>query len=467
MDRRRPRLTPARALLVAAALGATAAPAAEAAPIYVLTGRGFGHGIGMSQYGAEGMAQAGFGLGSILGRYYPGTTLDAAPPARIRVLLGAPRVLTATLPSGGAVLVDTGVSIPAEGVVTAQTTDGGVTVRDTQGAVLAVAPSVRLMGPAPLLAGPPPTQPTSQARTTSALLDDDLYRGDLVLRAAGPAVQVVNDVPLDDYVRGVVPRESPSYWRPAALQAQAVAARTYALAARRSTGDFDVYPDQRSQVYGGVGAETDSTDAAVGATAGRILTYGGRVASTYFYSSSGGRTAAVQDVWGGTPIDYLRSVPDPEDRISPYYSWLPRAYAAPQLGRALGIGPVARVELAVNQSLRVDTASITARDGRRVVLSGSDVRTRLGLRSSWFRFRRVDLRSVQRRGARVTALAVVDPGPAATLLGRAPRGKWQTLGRGRPDAKGRLVIRARAPGLTVFRLRVSGVLTPLVRARGR
>ena len=100
----------------------------------------------------------------------------------------------------------------------------------------------------------------------------------------------------------------PKTWLPEALKAQAVAARSYALAVRKTTGAFDVYPDTRSQVYGGVNAESPTTTAAVDATVGGVLTYGGKIATTYFFSTSGGRTAAINDVWKSAPVPYLVSV---------------------------------------------------------------------------------------------------------------------------------------------------------------
>ena len=136
------------------------------------------------------------------------------------------------------------------------------------------------------------------------------------------SLQLVNSVGLEPYLYGVVPREMPSLWPAEALKAQAVAARSYALAIRK-TGAFDLYADTRSQVYGGVAAETPTTNAAVDATAGQVLLYEGKVATTLFFSTSGGRTASIEDVWSrGEAVPYLVSVPDPYDT----------ALAVPRLG---------------------------------------------------------------------------------------------------------------------------------------
>ena len=87
---------------------------------------------------------------------------------------------------------------------------------------------------------------------------------------------------------------------------------------------FDLYADQRSQVYGGVAAEADSTNRAVGSTAGRVLYWNGRIATTYYHSTSGGKTVAVEEVWPqATPVPYLVSVADPYDHLSRFHRWKP------------------------------------------------------------------------------------------------------------------------------------------------
>src|SRR4029077_987035 len=115
------------------------------------------------------------------------------------------------------------------------------------------------------------------------------YRGKILVVSKGKRLQVVNTLTPDSYVLGVVGREMPSSWRAAALEAQAVAARSYALAEVDNVVTaraYDVYRDTRSQVYGGIPAESAAVTAAVQATAGQIVLYGGKVATTYFSSSS-------------------------------------------------------------------------------------------------------------------------------------------------------------------------------------
>ncbi len=432
--------------MVAAALTPLAPPAA-AAPVFTLTGRGFGHGIGMSQYGAQGMASTGAGFTAILARYYPGTTRALAPAPRTRVLLAEAASIPVELPAGASVLLDETFPVPLEPQPLVALLQGGaVVLQSADGTAVATGRTVRVRSPQPLRSG------------------RWHVRGDLVLRPAGRQVRLVNDLPLDEYLRAVVPRESPSWWHPAALQAQAVAARSYALAVAKPSGDFDVYADVRSQVYGGVDAERDSTDAAVRHTAGQVLTYGGRVAATFFFSSSGGRTAARHDVWGGQPVAYLQSVADPHDRISPYFTWRPAEYTQWSLGRLLGTGPIARVDVRANPSRRVDSIAVTTRSGAVRVLSGAEVQRRLRLRSTWFRVRMVNLARVRPAGPRLVATGSAHPGGPAVLLARAADGRWTIAARGATDRAGRIRLAAPRAGVTHVRLRVAGALSAVVRA---
>ena len=129
----------------------------------------------------------------------------------------------------------------------------------------------------------------------------------------------------------------PASWPLEALKAQAVTARTYALATRHPEGPFDLYPDTRSQVYRGVIAEGVRSNAAVAGTAGRILTYGGEPAVTYYFSTSGGHTESIQFSFvGALSKPWLVGVPDPYDFRSPYHRWK-RSFTTAQLTRALGL----------------------------------------------------------------------------------------------------------------------------------
>ncbi len=148
------------------------------------------------------------------------------------------------------------------------------------------------------------------------------FRGRLTVSSDGKTLQVVDTLGLEAYVKGVVAAEMPKTWPAAALEAQAVAARSYAIANLQTAGPFDLFADGRSQIYGGVALETPATNAAVDATRGKVVLWQGKVADTLYSSSSGGRTASAQSALGQN-LPYLASVADPYDTLSPYHDWGP------------------------------------------------------------------------------------------------------------------------------------------------
>ncbi len=149
------------------------------------------------------------------------------------------------------------------------------------------------------------------------------YRGTLVVSVASRGLILVNEVGLEDYLRGVVPAEVNPTWQIEALKAQAIAARTFTVGRighHRKDG-YDLCATVDCQVYVGAGGEKPSTDLAVAETAGRVLTYSGRLANTFYHAASGGHTENVESVWtGASPQAYLRGVPDPAES-SPYDRW--------------------------------------------------------------------------------------------------------------------------------------------------
>jgi stage II sporulation protein D len=198
----------------------------------------------------------------------------------------------------------------------------------------------------------------------------------------------VERVPLERYVRGVVSAEVPATWPSAALEAQAVASRTYALTADAGGPSFDVYADARSQVYKGSAAETPQTNAAVAATAGQIVTYEGRPAITYFFASSGGMTEDVQNSFpGAEPEPWLLGVPDPyEEGALHRWTISMTMHAATARLRGLVRGSLRGVEvLKRGYSPRILSAALLGSKGR-TMLSGPELAARLGLYSTWAYF---------------------------------------------------------------------------------
>jgi len=440
-----------------------AAPASQAAVRHVIRGAGFGHGIGMSQYGAYGYALNGAKYEGILAHYYKGTRLDTAPSRPVRVLLQPEdpyiRVSGASRIAGHALKVSrTYVARESAGGIVVKTSSGKRVARVPNGARFTGPDVLRLLGPA------------------LNFITDGRYRGAIELRTEGAGLTAINVLPLDDYVRGVVAGEMPSSWPLEALKVQAVAARTYALATRQTDGLYDQTPDTRSQVYRGVTGESVRSDAAVRATAGRIVTYDGTPAVTYYFSTSGGQTENVEFSFvGALSKPWLVSVPDPYDTQSPYHRWQVKTTAA-SLDRALGApGSFKSVKvLKRGVSPRVVRARVIGTKGS-TVLSGPTIRTRLGLRDTWFTFVRVSTSARHPRsarpaswGARLTADALAgefSPAPRrrVLVLERRAGAKWRTVRRVRTSASGRYRVQVRRPG--AYRVRAGKIAGPAVRVR--
>jgi SpoIID/LytB domain protein len=192
------------------------------------------------------------------------------------------------------------------------------------------------------------------------------YRGDIVIRRKPGGLQVVNILPLDRYLRGVVPGEVPHGWHQATYMAQAVASRSYTLATLHPGREFDLFPDTRSQVYEGIAGETPQTNLAIGATAGEVLTWNNTIIPAYYFSTSGGRTSSIQDAWPkATPVPYLVSVPDPYDYISPHHVWPTNLLSPAQLGRALGVQDVRDAFVVNNSSGRAAMVRVLGASGWR------------------------------------------------------------------------------------------------------
>jgi stage II sporulation protein D len=235
----------------------------------------------------------------------------------------------------------------------------------------------------------------------------------------------VRRVPLEAYVRGVVANEVSSSWPAAALEAQAVASRTYALTSHAGGARFDVYADARSQVYRGKAGETPQTNLAVKATAGQVVTYAGQPAITYFFASSGGMTEDVQLAFpGAAPEPWLQAVPDPFE-TGPLHSWstsLSFAVAARDLhglvrGSFLGIEVLQR-----GLSPRIISAAVLGSHGATTV-TGDELASRLGLYDTWAHFSVAGPHGVQSEPDRSAS----PPTPALTT---SPDGGTEAAGGG-------------------------------------
>jgi stage II sporulation protein D len=368
------------------------------ATTFVITGHGWGHGVGMPQWGAYGYAQHGVTYDKILAHFYPGTTLAPAPVAKIKVLLiDSARKIVVSSQDPFLVVDGTGTrhnlasgNYPVTSALKVQLAPG--------------TPAAALPGPLRFVPGVTP------------LWLAHPWRGDLIVSATGHSLSVVNSVPLEAYVRGVVSNEMPHDWPLEAVKAQAVAARSYALAHRHGA-EFDVFSDTRDQVYGGIATETPVGDAAVAATKRQVLLYDGKVATTYFFSSSGGRTASVADVFmNSKPVPYLVSVRDPYDTASPWHTWGPIVLPAAGVSRALNVPGL--IDLKPVPATGRARAIVAIGQGGDVAMPASVVRRALGLRSTWIQ---VGVLSLSRPAGRLVS------GSTVTLVGRVVILKGVTL----------------------------------------
>lgn len=351
-----------------------------------VTGHGFGHGHGLSQYGALGAAQQELTWQQISEFYYPGTTWGAMK-GRVRVLITA----------------DTGrdVQVVAERGLKVTSLARGRTWRLPRLA----ARKWRLLGRGEDTAVqytkggrwrgwkrvPGEAEFSAADRRLTLVLPGARrdYRGTLQSVAPRQSTkrQTVNRVGMEAYLRGVVPREVPALWTPAAVSAQSVAARTYAAFERShpSAGHYDLCDTSQCQVYGGADVEHPAATAAIRATAQQGLWYDGRPAFTQFSASNGGWSAA-----GSMP--YLVAQADPYDGVAnPTYStWTTTIDDTqvekhwPDMGDLTGIEVVTRDGNGEWGGRVTNMAFVFA--GGRVSLSGDTARSYFGLNSDWFTF---------------------------------------------------------------------------------
>jgi len=150
------------------------------------------------------------------------------------------------------------------------------------------------------------------------LFEGRRYRGTFDITAGG---QVVSTVPLEHYLYSVVSREMPYSWPAAALQVQAIVARTYVLQRSSPKREYDLVPSEADQVYTGIDAEHPQSSSAVDATAGQVLRYGNGFAQALYSSCCGGHTESNGDAWGGAPLPYLSGVECGHCNDSPWYAW--------------------------------------------------------------------------------------------------------------------------------------------------
>ena len=440
------------AALVAGAvgLGATAAtaqtpgpPTSVVASTLLISGHGWGHGLGMSQWGANGYAQHGWTFDRILAHYYPGTQLGPAPVTKIRVLL-----------------VEGKKALKLTSAAPWRVTDGSGGVHELPAGPATLRADLTLTTD-PFAEPLQLTEPLTFAPAGAPLELGRPYRGTIRVTLAGGKLQAVNELGLEAYLKGVVPAEMPSNWQPEALKTQAAAARSYALSTRATGRPYDVFSDTRSQVYIGRSYEKPSTNAAVDATKGQVLLYRGQVAFTMFHSSSGGRTLSYAEAYpGSAKYPYLASVADPYDTASPYHDWGPVLVDATKAGKALKVpGQLVDLEPVLGASGRAAKVRAHGTNGD-VDLSAAKLRAELGLRSTWFS---VGLLSLSRPygplayGSTQTVTGRVRGAQGLSLEQRSASSFWQPAPPVSPTVDGGFTFAVNPTATTDYRL-VSGTI---------
>jgi len=349
-----------------------AAPAARASVSWVVHGRGFGHGVGMSAYGAYGYARHGKSYPFILAHYYSGTTIGALPgPRVVRVLLD---ISPGDVGFSGATSA-CGQALDPKRDYEAHRVARSVVLRSSGGRQLAsCGRRLRAAGDG-----------------TISIAGLGAYRGALETvptESQAGSLNVVNALAVDQYVKGVVPNESPPSWPMAELRAQAIASRSFALTGGVGGNGFDLYADTRSQVYKGLESEYARSNEAAESTRGQVVEYQGKVAETLFSACSGGHTESVQNVFGGSPVPYLVGVPDPYDYYCPLHTWTLR-FTGPQISARLGGELDGRLEKVVVTKHGVTPRIIEAKlfgTGGVTTVSGEQLEVALGGYDTWMTF---------------------------------------------------------------------------------
>lgn len=389
--------------VVVVAAGPPAASAAAevvsrpASGAWIVDGHGFGHGRGMSQWGARAAAASGLSAERILGFYYPGTARTRIGNPYVRVKVGAAPSLQLR-PVGGLRVTWRGhaVGLPAiRGLQRWQVAANGATLR------LRYRTATAWVWWGPAL--PRQVDVSSSGGMLRAYWNDRTatdYRETLTVTRSGAGAVTVNRLHLDSYLRGVVPRESPASWPAQALRAQAVAARTYAWTSVRSPRStlWDICDTTACQVYGGAArysaagsrlhGEQTTTNTAVAGTAGVVLTKAGRVISTEYSASNGGWIAS-----GGT--SYTPPKRDPYRAGDPYANWTFEVDVI-ALGKKFGLARLDALQITGRDGQgewggRVTQARLTGIDGvgkpRAVLITGTQLKSALGARDRYLRLR--------------------------------------------------------------------------------
>jgi len=352
-------------------VAAVALPASASGATWVVKGGGFGHGVGLSAYGAYGHGVHGSGYRAILGHYFTGirvSRLGRAPQVRVLLAVRSGDVYFSKA------IVACRTRLRPSRTYRAHPRGSSVRLLSGSGRLLARCGSrlhargagrVRIRGLGP-------------------------FRGAMEAVPSGSgSLNVVNRLDVNAYARGSVPGEVPPSWPMATLRTFAVAARSIALSTDVGGRGYELYPDTRTQIYGGIALESPRTDRAVRSTRNQVATYRGEVAQTTYFSSSGGRTES--GFLGAPDVPYLQSVPDPYDYYAPQHRWTFRFSGAEMNSRLAPYlrGRLRRIVVTKRgDSPRIDYAKLIGTGGT-TTIRGDTLAAALGLYDRWAYFKKV------------------------------------------------------------------------------
>lgn len=408
-------------VLLLLVLAPTSASAATIPLHFVLTGSGFGHGVGMSQIGAQGQAMEGQSATDILNYWFPGTQVLSVPDTQLISVNIAHKVTAATISMANGFprsFLDL-TNNPDGSVSNGGMGDANTVYRFTlvgkkivasmfpKGVPVVTLPAQPLWNmywsgtnafPAPVggLYGPKP-EPFSVIKVATAAGSIQLKYGQVQLKIVGGKIEVTATMTIEQYVLGI--SEVSSSWLPAAQQAQAIASRTYALAhsTLRTGCNCNVYNTIYDQAYIGYAKESEAGFgknwvAAVTATEidpdnAQAIYFQGAPISVYFFSSDGGQTQRSADVWG-TAFPYLTNVPDPwslDIFLNPQYAHWQRVLIQKDVATAFNLQDVVTLSITARSASNSATViTATSSTGATAQLSVGDFKTKLHLPSSWF-----------------------------------------------------------------------------------
>jgi len=407
--------------LVAASLSAVGMSRADAVEVYPvpangiwnITGHGNGHGHGLSQYGARGAASRGLTAAQIIAFYYPGTVLARPAETMVRVLLSGSTGEVDVEASSGMMLSWPGATVALPVIAGADrwrlVPEGAGLALQYHGAAGWLTQRHSLPAQADIAHGGSIVYFGANGARG--------YRGSVGAVRSGASLLPINRLPLDAYTLGVVPMEMPTSWEPAAVQAQAIAARTYARYAVEHNGasPYDVCDTTQCQVYGGLSGEQAASNVAVNATAQTVVSYAGRSAFTQFSSDNGGWTTD-----GGQPYLVAKADPYAQYSGSPWFTWT-RSVSAVDVAAQYGLRAITQIRILSRDGHgewggRILTAAVdgVATDGSTASIptTGYGLTSALGLPHQWF------VLQVSAPSAPTSLTAVVRDGGATVAWGQ-------------------------------------------------